>query len=268
MHAVYILTREQVGEQAARWFLSSRLADAPDAPPSTVDYLPVHTDQGVTDRGAQAWATRTLYGRMVRTVGWDPLPDIADCQRGYRARTAPWRGSWQVSRYRGASGAVWRVVDGGAWLGRMPAVDRAPRRVASTARLEALDGPLVPLEVYGLAALIAELGVYRAVAGYANGAEECMEASCSDYVTEDGQDQPYPPGRDEYCSHVEHQIATSGETFALHRVRGALDALAGEAQTPPDDQLDKYRQGELDRMEGIRHAVEYVTEAINREDDE
>jgi hypothetical protein len=252
----YILTREQRDDApllGPRWVIR-HCSDAAAEPEYVAATGHRHPD-GLTESTAQTWATRTLYGRQVRTVGWDRLTPDGE-PPVYRARTGPWRDSWQVTEYRGQTG-TWRALDGGAWHGP------GCRRVRDLGEAVRIDGPLTPVKVLNLPGVIAELDIYRAVAGYQTGPEECFEQACDDY--DEDADGP-PPA--EHCSHVEHHIATSGEAFRLTRVERELDALdAGDVDQV--DLLDDFAAlpDESRDQTLTRAIVARIREAAGREDD-
>lgn len=160
---------------------------------------------------AQSWAIWTLYGHEVRAVGWEHIPGV-----GHVAITAPAAGAWDVTLYRGRGNAHWRAGSNGTWMGPGDA------RYRSLNELEQAQGPLTPLQVHNLPALVAELAVFRAVAGYLEGPDMCVgEYECVEYIEAEQRGE-----RLERCSHVTARIARAEDTLALHRVQQVLDNSA------------------------------------------
>lgn len=190
---------------------------------------------------ARAWAAKVLRHRQVRVVSW--YPTTAGVDNDFTATTAPWYGRWQVTVYQGGGTVYRRTIDDG-WA-------RADgERFSSVADIRAGDNvDLVPVEVSSVPAVLAELGVWRAVAGAWQAGAECLDRACDDYqggvlvtpgMTEDG------------CTHLEPVIAATSDMVAVRRVTDALDALT-EAAAHETSQV--YRAGVLHAVDTIRAAM-------------
>ncbi len=159
---------------------------------------------------AQWWATQRLHHEQVRVVRWEP--DTTKDTTKYVAVVAPWRGQWEVTQWIDQQGRTYnkRGPDG-CWIssdGRVfPDLDR----------LHEQTDALIPNRVSSLAAMLAELDIYRAVAGYVTGAEDCITGDCGG---------PDP----EHSCDIRHQIASAEDTVRLHHVRAVIAELVEAAQ--------------------------------------
>lgn len=197
-------------------------------------------------REAQRQATQELYGRRVRVVSWEQIGRTGS----YLAITGEPHGAWQVLTYRGSGGLMWYRRPDDSWIG----VNGSGYRNVES--LDRMQGPLEPVEVHNLPALIAELEIYRRIAGYELGLEECFEGSCDDYVDDRGD-----PVDIDRCSHVQACIATADEVRTLHRIERELDSLRAEATVTPD-QTSFYSQGEMTELGGVLRAVTAIQDAM------
>ncbi len=183
-------------------------------------------------------ATRVLHQHLVRVVDWKP--------GRHRDEIVAVIGStfdaWQVTTYSGRGGTLWRRSTDGSFIG---IGGSCYGNVEALARSQ---GPLVPVEVHNLPALVAELDIYRQVAGYLQAPEECLDLQCGEYFTDDGDN----PSGIERCSHIQTGIATVAESAAFARVVALVERL--EADIPATDVAAR------NILSGIRQALEQEDE--------
>lgn len=205
---------------------------------------------------AQTWATREMYRHAVHTVGWEPQ---TNGEWGfYRAITAP-RGGWEVTAYLDRNGLPWQANPDGTLTGP------GGTQVSSRAALETVVGPLTPMSVTSIAALVAEVRIFRAVAEYHHGQRECHARECDHMVGDDGNEIP---GLDA-CPLLDVRIATADDAVGMERVRDALTtldkvvALSGEDL---DDHFENVDANPTGPRGGIEYAVATIREAVEREE--
>lgn len=201
---------------------------------------------------AHWWAIDKMREHATRVVMWQVHAEPGV----YVAYTAPLR-SWDITVGTDRAGHHWvRRADGWA------CTDGIRRR--SLAQMRTCGGFARVTGVSSLTALVDEVLVYRATAGYLEGPEDCLERECASYLGPDDEDDPTV----EYCEHVEHRIATAAQVYALARVEWELNRLAGEYAPPGDDEADKYSADELAARRMVLQAVEAIRDAIGRTDDD
>jgi hypothetical protein len=252
VRADYILKRGDVDDAApGAWYLQR-------GPDSDAECVQVFSDLGsCSDYRVQIDAQAALRGLGLRLVRWETLGD-----KTYRAITAPMGSGWFVTVYRGRGGLLWRRGRDGEWFGPGSA------RYSSHTALERAQGPLVVHEVHGLNGLVEELLIMQALTVYCIGDEECHERDCDGYDADgnviDADGVVYPDR--EFCFHVEEKVATSQDAVALRRVHDQLCDLEGRA-TVDAEQAHHYSHADLNRNEGILHAVTAIREAIQTDGD-
>jgi hypothetical protein len=194
---------------------------------------------------ARARAARDLAAkRGVRVVRW------------YHAGPAvytpilgnPARGAWTVLELRSEDGLRFSARADGTWLGPIGiGAGKAPTGWPDRDSIEAAHGQLTPHLVHNLAALVAEVEMFRAVTVYYFGDMSCIEEGQCQYADEEddgevGAEPVFP------CAHVAERIATWQEAVATQHAadlakRWRKDhqlALAGAAEQP-----DLYTAAEL-----------------------
>lgn len=206
---------------------------------------------------AQHRATHYLYRHKVRTIRWAHPDGVDPDARGliFDAITAEAYGSWTVTKYSDGNGRQWRVDAGGGYRSSHGAY------VRNLDDLARLYGPLTPLDVHNLPALIAEVLMFRAACTYQTGPPGCVhERYCDEYAEADDRGEDL-----DECSHVTTEIATADD--ALRRIR-AERALVGIQYTAilAESNSARHTSYELAEQAAKKAAAGYVMEAMERED--
>ncbi len=200
-----------------------------------------------TVRGAQYHAEAAIRAEGEHVVRWHEVHPGFE----YRAITGPFMDRWQVTVYRGRGGRLWNRTAFDTWEGSEATV------YTDEAALDRAHGPLTPVAVNNVGALVEELLIYRARATYNVGPEECIEHECDDFFDEDGNARD---GIDQ-CSHIETLIASTKDAMAIEAVRQTLKYFEEDvalARKSPD----VYTVTEMAKKDGIAEVVEALQHNI------